>query len=1054
MLTFRAGSAGSEFAARAMAEYMTSEAGHISGYYGEKSGMLRADVDPVLAERLMIDPDRPISAEELHHVLAGRAADGNAIEGRARQGPTAKKARIAYYDLTFSAPKSFSVAWALGSDDERAALDRCHIDAVSNAMAYIETQIGHARRGKGGKYGTEAGTIAWLKFEDYSARPSVAIASGSDTILAHVGENGDMQRHTHVIVPNIVQARDHVGSINWKSSKGLGGRVHEYGAIYQAFLATELRKIGVDADLDPKTDMAYLPAVPRRIVDAFSKRTVNGLDSARKTAAEQNLNWDALDSERKVNLLKASVARARQAKPDGQSDLSRWREEAKSHKYQYESVIRSSGRGLTKRNERLAKGYDASLPLMEPQLMRRSKFEGSVARVAAAKALIAAGIEDPGKDIYAITRAMRTEGVRQDGQLTELVWGKENNSVYSSFTTNLHIEQEREAISLIRHAASDRSKSLTIEEISAASEFIAGETGKVLTIEQAKFVNELGKSGGAILGVGAAGVGKTAALEVLSHAWHKRGLRTVGVTQAWRQVHGLREAGIGSFTKGAEPEVYATTPFLKRAVEGKIRLDDKTVVVFDEASQIGTRKLLEVMRLQKQYGFSIVALGDSRQCGAIEAGNAVRLFERALGEESIPELTKTIRQVRERERETASLWRQGRVVEALERKDEDGTLRIVPGGYEEAIASAVDLLHERRLANADDPRYTVGITVPTNADVLAIGVEDRRRLQKTGEVGPDARILPAIDQRGNEFDLPISPGTSLRFFRRVHGVFADAENGRPHPARFGDNGSVATIVTIRDDGMMMRNEHNRVAFVAWDRLRDFDQPNRFRVTYGSALTIDARQSATLTDHITVMPRGSEAVHGLKIYTAESRHRMQAWLVTSQGAEMAEVIERRPLGDPRNDIKDRAKIKASIMENIARNLSREAEKGLATDFVRTATNVRHGSVEAGEASWHKDDMLPPPAERQEPWVAKTNLDYWASQVAQGWAAFDDVVDLEYAKRLERVVAAGVQDIDHGLIRDKASDDVVAAIQRYDAAQAVPEKPKAPERKPDRDMDWER
>ena len=46
-------------------------------------------------------------------------------------------------------------------------------------------------------------------------------------------------------------------------------------------------------------------------------------------------------------------------------------------------------------------------------------------------------------------------------------------------------------------------------------------------------------------------------------------------------------------------------------------------------------------------------------------------------------------------------------------------------------------------------------------------------------------------------------------------------------------------------------------------------------------------------------------------------------------------------------------------------------------------------------------------------------------------FEDAVYQEYAKRLERVQAAGVEDIDHDLLWDKASDDVVAAILRDDA-----------------------
>lgn len=47
------------------------------------------------------------------------------------------------------------------------------------------------------------------------------------------------------------------------------------------------------------------------------------------------------------------------------------------------------------------------------------------------------------------------------------------------------------------------------------------------------------------------------------------------------------------------------------------------------------------------------------------------------------------------------------------------------------------------------------------------------------------------------------------------------------------------------------------------------------------------------------------------------------------------------------------------------------------------------------------------------------------------SFDEAVYLEYAKRLARVKAAGVEDIDHDLLWGKASDDVIAAIMRADA-----------------------
>jgi hypothetical protein len=84
---------------------------------------------------------------------------------------------------------------------------------------------------------------------------------------------------------------------------------------------------------------------------------------------------------------------------------------------------------------------------------------------------------------------------------------------------------------------------------------------------------------------------------------------------------------------------------------------------------------------------------------------------------------------------------------------------------------------------------------------------------------------------------------------------------------------------------------------------------------------------------------------------------------------------------------------------------------------------------------------PPIEA-EPWQARSDLDYWASRVAEGWLEFNDVVDLEATKRVVRASSAGVTEIDYELIGEKAMDDVAAAIERYAAA-------REPEQGPDDD-----
>ena len=74
-------------------------------------------------------------------------------------------------------------------------------------------------------------------------------------------------------------------------------------------------------------------------------------------------------------------------------------------------------------------------------------------------------------------------------------------------------------------------------------------------------------------------------------------------------------------------------------------------VLVDELGQIGTRQLLDLLRLQAEQGFKVVAVGDERQCQSIEAGPVIGLLREALGPGAIPEVLTTASQRGERERE-------------------------------------------------------------------------------------------------------------------------------------------------------------------------------------------------------------------------------------------------------------------------------------------------------------------------------------------------------------------------------------------------------------------
>jgi hypothetical protein len=282
MLTFRVGVAGDTMRAGRMADHLMtrtlpSSQAELAARYLQ--GMTtpdrrntapepRRDMDPMVARRLGIDQNRPLARDQVAHLLAGKRADGKPIEGKSKQGPTENKSRNGYIDLCFSADKSVSLAWAFApTEAERNIIMQAHRDAVDSAMRYVEKELGHARKGKGGMGGADKGGLGWVKFDHYTSRPTLKVVRDEhgDRKLALGADNearsgkvekidlkipGDPNLHTHCAVPNMVLTEDgRVGAIDLQK---LQGRVHEFGAVYQAFLATNLRRSGIDVVLDEK----------------------------------------------------------------------------------------------------------------------------------------------------------------------------------------------------------------------------------------------------------------------------------------------------------------------------------------------------------------------------------------------------------------------------------------------------------------------------------------------------------------------------------------------------------------------------------------------------------------------------------------------------------------------------------------------------------------------------------------------------------------------------------------------------------------------------------
>ncbi len=154
------------------------------------------------------------------------------------------------WDMTFSAPKSVSVLWALSDPRERPGIEQAQGAAVVAATRFLERTAAFARRGKGGAVREPTAGLLLAKFDHHTSREL------------------DPQLHTHVFVFNLAPRRD--GTWGAIVSRELYKAQKQAGAVYRAALAAELERAGYA--IERTTDSFRMAAIPRDVERAFSKR--------------------------------------------------------------------------------------------------------------------------------------------------------------------------------------------------------------------------------------------------------------------------------------------------------------------------------------------------------------------------------------------------------------------------------------------------------------------------------------------------------------------------------------------------------------------------------------------------------------------------------------------------------------------------------------------------------------------------------------------------------------------------------------------------------------
>ena len=190
-----------------------------------------------------LDPDDP--AEAVARVEAAEAV---------RRTPVA----VAGFDLTFTAPKSVSVLWALADPALQEQLIAAHRAAVADALALLEAHALFTRVGKAGAAQVSTRGAIAAAFEHWDTR------------------TGDPNLHTHLVLANKVQGLDG----RWRSldSKALHAATVAVSEVYDVLLADRVTAVaGVnweERDRGSHRSPGFeITSVPDRLLAAFSSRS-------------------------------------------------------------------------------------------------------------------------------------------------------------------------------------------------------------------------------------------------------------------------------------------------------------------------------------------------------------------------------------------------------------------------------------------------------------------------------------------------------------------------------------------------------------------------------------------------------------------------------------------------------------------------------------------------------------------------------------------------------------------------------------------------------------
>jgi conjugative relaxase-like TrwC/TraI family protein len=600
--------------------YLDKVAEGAEDYYsgeGEAEGYWLGDAARDLGLEGKVEP------EQLIAMLTGRnPVDGELLGLKSAPG----REPVPGFDLTFSAPKSVSLTWALGGHPVSGVVAEAHRAAVAEALGYLERQACWTRRGKGGhEFVPGNGFLAAA----YAHRSSRA---------------GDPQLHTHVLIANATKGPDGRWSRLYHPAIYEHAKTASY--IYEAHLRHEMtQRLG--AEWQPvRKGIADIDGFGKEELRRFSTRRAEILEAAGEGASARAMQIATLET-RKAKDRDLTTESLREA----------WRVKGAEVGLDREEIGDRLG------HERPGPTLLTALQVERSVTAHVSHFDRREAIQAVADNLphgaAAREVEELADAFLASESVIRiAEGPKGARFTTQRIWELEQRALVAAGQMQASAAAPVDPIVVSR--VLDARPSLKADQRAMVEQLLGG--GRALEIV-----------------IGEAGTGKTYATVAAAAGWAGGNHELLVAAPTWRAANVLRAEGLD-----ATSIARLLAQFDRASEGGETRMGSGSVLVIDEAGMVDSATLARLIDHAQAADAKLVLIGDPAQLGEIEAGG---LFAAIVNRSKSIYLDEVIRHRHELDREGAKRIREGEGREALQvyRSEERVILATDPQTRREAM---------------------------------------------------------------------------------------------------------------------------------------------------------------------------------------------------------------------------------------------------------------------------------------------------------------------------------------------------------------------------------